>query len=144
MVNDDLVSMIVPVYCMEPYLRRCVDSLTAQTYQKVEIILVDDGSTDLSGAICDEYAAADDRVRVVHQPNAGVSVARNVGIEAASGRWLAFVDPDDWVDANLVSHLIGIARDANADCRSVRPFQDIRRRHIRRRAGRRRSRTFQR
>ncbi len=115
MVNDDLVSMIVPVYCMEPYLRRCVDSLTAQTYQKVEIILVDDGSTDLSGAICDEYAAADDRVRVVHQPNAGVSVARNVGIEAARGRWLAFVDPDDWVSEELVSHLIGIARDADAE-----------------------------
>ena len=102
MVNDDLVSMIVPVYCMEPYLRRCVDSLTAQTYPKVEIILVDDGSTDLSGAICDEYAAADDRVRVVHQPNAGVSVARNVGIEAASGRWLAFVDPDDWVSGGFL------------------------------------------
>ena len=104
MVNDDLVSMIVPVYCMEPYLHRCVDSLTAQTHRNIEIILVDDGSTDLSGAICDEYAAADDRVRVVHQPNAGVSVARNVGIEAARGRWLAFVDPDDWVDAKSWFH----------------------------------------
>lgn len=115
MVNDDLVSMIVPVYCMEPYLHRCVDSLTAQTHRNIEIILVDDGSTDLSGAICDEYAAADDRVRVVHQPNAGVSVARNVGIEAARGRWLAFVDPDDWVDAGLVSHLLGVARASDAD-----------------------------
>lgn len=115
MVDDDLVSIIVPVYGVEPYLRRCVDSLLAQTHRNIEIILVDDGSTDRSGEICDEYATLDARVRVIHQPNAGVSVARNTGIEAAGGRWLSFVDPDDWIDLRMIANLLESAADVEAD-----------------------------
>lgn len=93
-----MVSIIVPVYKVEPFLHRCVDSLLAQTYQNLEIILVDDGSPDNCGRICDEYAAKDPRVKVIHKKNGGVSVARNVGIEAAKGNYITFVDSDDWVE----------------------------------------------
>ena len=89
------VSVIVPVYKAEKYLHRCVDSILAQTFTDFELLLVDDGSPDRSGAICDQYAAADPRVRVFHKPNGGVSSARNLGIEKANGEWLMFVDADD-------------------------------------------------
>ena len=95
------VSVIVPVYNVEPYLYRCVDSLTGQTLTDIEIILVDDGSTDGCGRICDEYAAADPRVRVVHQENAGLSEARNAGIDRARADYLMFVDSDDWVEPDF-------------------------------------------
>ena len=93
-----MVSVIVPVYKVEPFLRRCVDSLLSQTYQNLEIILVDDGSPDRCGQICDEYAAQDARVKVIHKENGGVSSARNAGIEAAAGEYVTFVDSDDWVE----------------------------------------------
>ena len=93
-----LVSVIVPVYKVEPYLERCLDSLVSQTLKEIEIIVIDDGSPDRCGEICDAYAAKDVRFRVVHQENAGVSAARNVGIELARADYLMFVDPDDWVD----------------------------------------------
>ena len=96
-----LISVIVPVYKVEPYLRRCVDSLLAQSFSDLELILVDDGSPDNCGAICDEYAARDGRVHVIHKENGGLSSARNAGIDWAfqnsDSRWLAFVDSDDWV-----------------------------------------------
>ena len=96
-----LISVIVPVYKVEPYLRRCVDSLLAQSFSDLELILVDDGSPDNCGAICDEYAAQDGRVHVIHKENGGLSSARNAGIDWAfqnsDSRWLAFVDSDDWV-----------------------------------------------
>ncbi len=95
------VSVIVPVYNVEPYLHRCVDSLTGQTLTDIEIILVDDGSTDGCGRICDEYAAADPRVRVVHQENVGLSEARNAGIDRARADYLMFVDSDDWVEPDF-------------------------------------------
>lgn len=91
------VSVIVPVYNVEKYLKRCVDSILAQSFTDFELILVDDGSTDGSGAICDELAKADDRISVHHHPNQGVSAARNHGIEAAKGEWITFIDSDDYV-----------------------------------------------
>ena len=93
-----LVSVIVPVYNVEPWLERCLDSLAGQTMKEIEIIVVDDGSPDRCGEICDAYAVKDSRFRVVHQENRGLSAARNVGIELAQADYLMFVDSDDWVD----------------------------------------------
>ena len=90
-MDNNLISVIIPVYRVEAYLRRCVDSVLAQTYTQTEVILVDDGSPDGCPAICDAYAREDGRVRVIHQENAGLSGARNAGIEAAKGAWLSFV-----------------------------------------------------
>ena len=97
-VKEPLISVIVPVYKVEAYLHRCIDSILAQTLRDIELILVDDGSPDGSGFICDEYSKKDSRVRVIHKPNGGVSSARNTGIEAALGEWLCFVDSDDYID----------------------------------------------
>ena len=91
----NLISVIVPVYKVEPYLRRCVDSILAQTYQDLEVILVDDGSPDNCPEICDEYAAQDERIKVIHKANGGLSSARNAGLDAASGDWVSFIDSDD-------------------------------------------------
>ena len=92
------ISVIVPVYKAEAYLHRCVNSLLAPTFKDFEVLLVDDGSPDRSGAICDEYASRDSRVRTLHKPNGGVSSARNYGIDNARGEWLSFIDSDDWID----------------------------------------------
>ena len=102
------ISIIVPVYNVERYLHRCVDSILAQTYSDYELILVDDGSPDNSGAICDEYAAKDRRVYVIHQKNGGVSAARNAGLERAFAngcQWVAFVDSDDWIHSRFLEVL---------------------------------------
>jgi glycosyltransferase len=96
-MNAPKISVIVPVYNTEKYLRRCVDSILAQTYTDFELLLIDDGSTDGSPAICDEYAALDSRVRVFHKPNGGVSSARNLGLDHARGEWITFCDADDYV-----------------------------------------------
>lgn len=103
------VSIIVPVYNVEQYLRRCLDSIVAQTFTEWECILIDDGSLDNSGEICDEYVEKDSRFRVIHQDNAGVSAARNSGLEAAIGDWIGFVDSDDWIEFSCLEkmyHLI--------------------------------------
>ena len=105
-MDKPLVSIIVPVYNIEAYLRRCLDSLINQTYQNIEIILVDDGSTDNSPAICDEYAAKDGRVRVFHKENGGVSSARNLGLDKAKGEWIAFVDSDDYIHPDFLRVLL--------------------------------------
>ncbi len=97
-----MVSVIVPVYKVEPYLRQCVESILAQTYTDFELILVDDGSPDNCGAICDEYAQKDSRVRVVHQKNGGLSAARNAGLDIAKGEYVIFIDSDDYIAPNLV------------------------------------------
>jgi len=117
---NPLISIVVPVYGVEKYLRRCVDSLLSQTYEHVEIILVDDGSKDRCPAICDEYAGKDERVRVIHQENAGLSGARNAGIDAAGGEYLAFVDSDDYVAPDFIESLYQLIEDtgcAIAQCR---------------------------
>lgn len=98
---EPLISIIVPIYNVEKYLPTCLDSILAQTYTNLEIILVDDGSPDDSGAICDEYASRDSRFVVVHQKNGGVSVARNTGLDHATGDYIGFVDPDDWIEPNM-------------------------------------------
>ena len=108
---DALVSIIVPVYQVEPYLADCLDSLLAQTYSNLEIILVDDGSTDGSGKLCDAYAERDGRVRVIHQKNAGLSAARNAGLVIARGDYYAFVDSDDVVSPFFVETLLGLDAD---------------------------------
>lgn len=100
------ISVIVPVYKVEPYLRRCVDSILAQTFTDFELILVDDGSPDNCPAICDEYAAHDNRICVIHQTNAGQAAATNVGIRAASGEWLLFCDADDYYNNDLLSEYL--------------------------------------
>lgn len=101
--NNPKISVIVPVYKAEAYLHRCIDSLLVQTFQDFEILLVDDGSPDRSGEICDEYARKDKRVRVFHKENGGVSSARNLGIEIAHAEWICFVDSDDWVETDYLS-----------------------------------------
>lgn len=100
-----MISVIIPVYNTAPYLDRCVQSVIDQLYQDWECILVDDGSTDDSGPLCDKWAACDSRIKVIHQNNQGVSVARNHGVEASKGEYLAFIDSDDWVDANYLQDL---------------------------------------
>lgn len=108
---NDLISVIVPVYNVETYLEQCVNSIINQTYTNLEIILVDDGSTDNSGRICDKYAAMDSRIKVVHKINAGVSAARNLGLDIANGKYITFVDSDDFVEDMYCSQLISFMRD---------------------------------
>lgn len=110
-----LVSIIVPVYQVKEYIGECVESLLAQTYKNLEILLVDDGSTDGSGVICDEFAARDGRVRVVHQRNQGPSVARNTGLDYARGEYIAFVDSDDAALPDFIATLYGLAEKYQAD-----------------------------
>ena len=109
------VSVIVPVYNAEKYLRKCVDSLLAQTFRYFEVILVDDGSPDRSGAICDEYAEKDPRVRVFHKENGGVSSARQCGLDNARGEYTIHADPDDWVEPNMLEELYAKAKADDAD-----------------------------
>ena len=101
-----LISVIVPVYNVAPYLRQCIDSILSQSYPYLEVFLIDDGSTDESGAICDEYAQQDSRVKVIHKSNGGLSSARNVGLSWASGEWISFVDSDDWLDTDIYQKCI--------------------------------------
>lgn len=102
---QDIITVVVPVYNAEKYLKRCIDSIISQTYVNLDIILVNDGSTDRSGNICDEYAKRDSRVRVIHKENEGVSRARNVGIQDASGKYLIFVDSDDYLNKFYVEKM---------------------------------------
>lgn len=101
-----MISIIVPIYKVEDYLRRCVDSFLAQTYRDFELILVDDGSPDSCGKICDEYAVQDARVKVIHKENGGLSDARNAGMNIAKGEYIAFVDSDDWVSPYYLEKLL--------------------------------------
>lgn len=111
----DLISVIIPVYNKEIYLNKCIDSLINQTYSNIEIILVNDGSTDNSPIICNEYAVNDSRIRVIHSDNKGVSAARNIGIEQANGRYLMFVDADDWVAPDFCGEAIKIISENDSD-----------------------------
>ena len=109
------LSVIVPIYNGEKYLRRCLDSILAQSFLDFELILIDDGSKDNSGNICDEYAAADKRVTVIHTENRGVARARKTGLELTGGKYVTCVDCDDWIDQDLYSHMIDCAERNDAD-----------------------------
>lgn len=112
---DRVVSVIVPIYNVEAYLTQCLDSLVNQTYQNLEIVLIDDGSLDRCPQICDEYAAKDTRIKVVHKENGGLSSARNAGLDIAIGDYIAFVDSDDWVETDAYSVLAQTIECTNAD-----------------------------
>lgn len=111
----DRISIIIPIYRVEKYLRQCLDSVVNQTYNNLEIILVNDGSPDSCGNICDEYAEEDERIIVIHKENAGVSAARNDGIEHATGEWVMFVDPDDWLEVDCCKCALEAADQTDGD-----------------------------
>ena len=112
-MENILVSVIVPVYKAEKCLRKCVDSIINQSQRNIEILLINDGSPDNSGAIIDEYAKNDDRVKVIHKKNGGVASARNAGLKVATGRYITFVDADDWVDLDFINSLLTAKEDAD-------------------------------
>lgn len=121
------ISIIVPVYNVEKYINRCIDSILKQTYSNFELILVDDGSTDASGMICEEYIY-DKRVKVIHQQNKGVSAARNTGLEIFSGEWVTFVDSDDFISNDYLEYMLGLCKKYNvnvAQCGIVRGSENI-------------------
>ena len=109
MGESKLVSVIIPVYNVERYLKKCIDSILNQTYKNLEIILVDDGSTDCSSKICDEYAKNDTRILVIHKANGGQSEARNIGISESKGEYIFFVDSDDYIEYNAIETMLEIA-----------------------------------
>ncbi len=126
-MNEKLISIIVPVYNVERYVEKCVQSICCQSFSNLEIILVDDGSTDRSGIICDEWAQRDCRIRVIHKENGGLSDARNAGIESASGEWFMFVDSDDTITPDTVESLYMAASAHNCEiavCNIVRIYDD--------------------
>lgn len=114
-MTKELISIIVPVYNVEKYLKKCVDSIVNQTYKNLEIILVDDGATDNSGKICDELVELDNRIKVYHKKNGGLSDARNYGVERATGDYIGFVDSDDYIDAEMYERLYEAIKKENAD-----------------------------
>lgn len=123
----ELISVIVPVYNVVPYLSKCVESICGQSFSDLEIILVDDGSTDCSGTICDEWGRRDPRIRVIHKKNGGLSDARNAGIDIAAGQWLMFIDSDDTITPDTVEQLYraAAAHDCQiAVCNMVRIYDD--------------------
>lgn len=113
--NDYLVSIIVPIYNVEKYLHRCVDSIIKQTYENIEIILVDDGSPDNCPRICEEYAKRDNRIKIIHKNNGGLASARNAGMKMSKGDYILFVDSDDWINENTVEDLLIIAVENDVD-----------------------------
>ncbi len=113
MSDNNTVSIVVPVYRCEKYLAACIDSIKCQSHKNLEIILIDDGSPDNSGKICDEIALSDERIKVIHKENGGVSSARNCGIDNATGEYIMFVDSDDLIDAHICEHLVSVMKE---DC----------------------------
>ena len=111
----DKISVVIPVYNVATYLEKCVKSVIDQSYSDLEIILVDDGSNDGSGNICDEFKEIDSRVIVIHQENQGLSVARNSGLDRATGEWIAFLDSDDWIEREAYEVLLSLAKEYEAD-----------------------------
>ena len=127
MSADPLVSVIVPIYNVEDYLEECVRSIIAQSYRKLEIVLVDDGSEDRSGLICDELAAIDDRVVAYHKENGGLSDARNYGLAKSHGEWISFIDSDDYISPVFIEALLRAAINAGCDISAIpfgKPFSD--------------------
>lgn len=125
-VDQPLISVIVPVYNVEAYLQQCVDSIRSQTYRNLEIILVDDGSPDRCGEMCDNYAAEDARIRVIHKENGGQAEARNIGLDAMHGEYVAFMDSDDWLVPDAIEKLYRnlIENDAQISCCGIAKYMD--------------------
>ncbi len=124
---NPLISIIVPIYKVENYISRCIDSIINQTYKNLEIILVDDGSPDNCPKICDDYASKDDRIRVVHKKNGGLSDARNAGIQVATGGYISFIDSDDYVSLDFIETLYNTITSENSDvveCSVVKFYDD--------------------
>lgn len=119
-----VISVIVPVYNVERYLPQCLESILSQSYRQLEIILIDDGSKDCSGDICDAYAQRDDRIVVIHQANGGAAAAKNAGLRAATGEYLSFVDSDDYLEPDAYAYMVKILEEQNADVVQF-AFQDI-------------------
>lgn len=111
-----MISIIVPIYKVEKYIRQCVESIMAQTHKDIEIILVDDGSPDNCASICDEYALSDSRIKVVHKENSGLISARKAGLEASKGEYVCFVDGDDYIEKDMYEHIANAIEKTNADC----------------------------
>ena len=123
-----MISVIVPVYKVEPYLHQCVDSILHQTYRDIEVLLIDDGSPDKCGEICDEYERKDKRVRVFHTENRGLSTARNIGLWEAQGDYIGFIDSDDWIEPDMYNMLICKINETKADisiCGFWEGFQEL-------------------
>ena len=114
-MEEELISVIVPVYKVEAYLNKCIDSIISQTYKNLEIILVDDGSPDNCPKICDEYAKKDKRIKVIHKKNGGLSDARNNGLRIATGKYIGFVDSDDYIDDGMYEYLYSLIKKYDAD-----------------------------
>ncbi len=134
-MNKDKVTVVVAVYNIEQYISKCIKSIITQTYENLQIILVDDGSTDSSGKICDEFALRDKRIEVIHQPNRGQSSARNVGISKAEGSWLAFIDGDDYIHPQFIKILYEAASKSGSqiaicDYRKVKDCETVSNEHM--------------
>lgn len=112
---ENKVTVVIPVYNTKKYLEKCVDSITGQTFQNIEILLIDDGSTDGSAELCDELGEKDDRIRVIHKQNGGAATARNLGIDVAKGEYIMFIDSDDWLDTEAIEMLVEHADENNVD-----------------------------
>lgn len=126
-MNEELISIIVPVYNVEAYIHQCIKSIIEQSYKNLEIILVDDGSKDKSGKICDDYARKDKRIKVIHKKNGGLSDSRNAGITVATGKYIAFVDSDDWIEKNMYEKMYNECEKFGADiciCGFFREYKD--------------------
>ncbi len=121
---NDLISVIMPVYNVKTYLSQSIESVLNQDHRDLELILIDDGSTDGSGAICDAYAARDSRVRLIHQKNAGAAAAKNAGLRIASGTYLSFVDSDDFLEPNVFGYMLNKLKENHADAVQF-SFQDL-------------------
>ena len=123
-MKKDLISVVVPIYKVEQYLEKCVNSILSQTYSNLEIILVDDGSPDNCPQICDNLVKQDKRIKVIHKPNGGLSDARNVGFESSTGKYVTFVDSDDYLNYNFIETLYNNLLNTNADM-SIVGYQKV-------------------
>lgn len=127
MQENALVTVIIPIYQAEEYLNKCLTTVTQQTYGKLEIVLIDDGSTDSSSLICDKWAQKDQRIKVIHQKNGGRSVARNTGLSNATGDYVAFIDPDDWMAKTMIEKLVTSIDQTKSDiaiCQFINVFSN--------------------
>ena len=112
---EELISVVIPIYNVEKYLNKCIESIINQSYSNLEIILIDDGSKDTSGIMCDSYVLKDNRIKVIHKENGGLSDARNVGIEKEKGEYIVFIDSDDWIDEKMIEILYNVIKKNNSD-----------------------------